>query len=325
MPPPEGTGGAGGTFEGRVGAIALAGLLRGDRLSGLGVAPTRVRLQQRVAGALLDDVVIGGLEPGGARRTIEYQIKHQFTPAPGNHEFVEIVAHVLTALGADGAGPDAGAIVDGRRRFGVAARPSTALADFARATEIARSHDTADSFRQVVLRALRAGVQQRHTQLRSTVNAVLTPPTDGVPATSPSDADLDEATWQVARAMHVWEVDAEPDGRDVVEAHSRLGDLVPEGRDAADVFRLLLDVAQSGAPQAASIDLGMLMSRLESEGVALDAAPPRRVAFDALRRATAGLLDPAAARLGHRLTLQRIGLREQARDALDPFLVTWRS
>ncbi len=58
VPSPEATGGSGMTFEARVGAIALGRLLRGDRVPGLNLAPSRVRLQQRVAGAVLDDIVL---------------------------------------------------------------------------------------------------------------------------------------------------------------------------------------------------------------------------------------------------------------------------
>ncbi len=316
VPSPEATGGAGGAFENRVGAIALARLLRGDRLPGLGIPPERVRLQQRVSGAVLDDIVAAGTEPGGAERTIEYQIKRQLSPAPGSEDFAEIVQHVLTAIDADGTGPEQGALASGRQRFGVAARPSGALADLHRVTQIARAHDTPAGFLAVVQTATNTGVRQRHTQLRNTVKALRTPPDDGTPAPPPGDADLDDATWRAARALHVWQVDAEPDGRDVLEAQDRLQDLLPAG-DPAAFFRVLLDLVQTWAPQAGSVDTAVLTARLERDGLALDAAPARRVAFAAVRTATEGLLDPGAARLGHRLALPRDPLRAQVRNALD--------
>src|SRR5215467_9958774 len=54
---PLSTGGAGTIYEYRVAAVVLAALLRGDRVIGLEVPVTEVRLQQRIAGSYLDDVI----------------------------------------------------------------------------------------------------------------------------------------------------------------------------------------------------------------------------------------------------------------------------
>jgi len=62
---PEATGGAVVAFEARVGAIALSRLLRGDRVPRLDRSPKRVRLQQLMAGAVLDDVVFDADDPRG--------------------------------------------------------------------------------------------------------------------------------------------------------------------------------------------------------------------------------------------------------------------
>jgi hypothetical protein len=101
VPSPEATGGSGHTFEARVGAIALGRLLRGDRVPGLNLPPSRVRLQQRVAGAVLDDIVLDADEPLGGTRTVEYQVKRRISPAPGNADFVEIIRRWLTEIGAE--------------------------------------------------------------------------------------------------------------------------------------------------------------------------------------------------------------------------------
>ncbi len=101
VPSPEATGGSGSTFEARVGAIALGRLLRGDRVLGLNLAPSRVRLQQRVAGAVLDDIVLDADEPLGGTRTAEYQVKRRISPAPGNADFVEVIRRCLTEIGAE--------------------------------------------------------------------------------------------------------------------------------------------------------------------------------------------------------------------------------
>jgi hypothetical protein len=125
VPSPEATGGSGTTFEARVGAIALGRLLRGDRVPGLNLAPSRVRLQQRVAGAVLDDIVLDATEPLGGTRTAEYQVKRQIPLAPGNADFVEVIHRCLTEIDAEERHGPSAPLWSGRRRFGIVSRPST--------------------------------------------------------------------------------------------------------------------------------------------------------------------------------------------------------
>ena len=60
----------------------------------------------------------------------------------------------------------------------------------------------------------------------------------------------------------------------------------------------------------------MLRAHLEEQGIALDDTPARRVPFETLLRHSAALLDPAAARLGHRLGLPRTARRKEVEAAL---------
>ncbi len=124
VPSPEATGGSGPTFEARVGAIALARLLRGDRVPGLNLPLSRVRLQQRVAGAVLDDIVLDADEPLGGTRTVEYEVKRRISPTPSNADFVETIRRCLTETGAEERGSPAAPVWSGRRRFGIVSRPS---------------------------------------------------------------------------------------------------------------------------------------------------------------------------------------------------------
>lgn len=78
---PEARGGTGVAFEARVGAMALSRLLRGDRVPGLDRPPKRIRLQQLMAGAVLDDVVFDADDRRGGDQTIEYQ-RPTRRPAP---------------------------------------------------------------------------------------------------------------------------------------------------------------------------------------------------------------------------------------------------
>ncbi len=304
IPSPEATGGAGPSFEVRTFAVGLARLLRGDRILGLDAAPTRVRLQQRVAGAVLDDVVLECPDRRGGTQSIEYQVKRRIRPTEGDSEFVEVVRRCLGEFERT-----PGLFEERRRRFGIAATPSAALRDLARVTVVARSHDTPTGFRDVVRGTARQEVNDRLTALRAIVTTVR--------GGSPSDTEIDVDAWRVARALYVWPIDAEPEGADVLATFDRLADLLPGGGDPDGVFGVLTEMAQEWNPQAGATDLAMLRRELEIRGVALDAAPARRAAFDRLVLVSMPLLDPAAARLGHRLHLPRTGLREQVAAAVE--------
>lgn len=127
VPSPEATGGAGVFFEARVGGIALSRLLRGDRVAGLDTPPARVRLQQRVADAVLDDIVLDAADPRGGTQTIEYQVKRSISITEADANFCDVIQRCMDQLDSD---PDP--INDDRRRFGIASRPSPALAQLDR-------------------------------------------------------------------------------------------------------------------------------------------------------------------------------------------------
>lgn len=308
VPSPAATGGAGTTFEARVGAIALSRLLRGDRFAGIDGPAVRVRLQQRVAGHQLDDVVIDGEDPRGGSQSIEYQVKRTMSIVASDVEFVDIINRCLAALDADD-----GEISGGRRRFGIATRPSPALGELDRVVRAARAHDTAGGFVDTLRATAGEGVRKRLEVLRGVVAGTM-------PAES-TDAAIDAVVWRVAQALHIWPVDGEPDSGDVLATLDRLDDLVHDGGDAGVLFSRLTDAVQEWAPQAGSTDLPMLRARLERVGIALDAAPSRRRSFERLAQRSETLLDPAAATFGHSLHLPRRVLRLEIRSLIDGYNV----
>jgi hypothetical protein len=79
---PLSTGGAGTIYEYRVAAVVLAALLRGDRVIGLEVPGTAVRLQQRIAGSYLDDVIAVADHPDAVRLQVDIQVKRTADPVP---------------------------------------------------------------------------------------------------------------------------------------------------------------------------------------------------------------------------------------------------
>lgn len=316
VPSPEATGGAGTSFELQVAAIALARLLRGDRLIGLGLPVTRVRLQQLASGAVLDDIVVDGLAPDGTVHTVEYQVKRVLAPVPSNEDFAAIVKATWAAVRSDDEGNDPGAIKARRRMFAIVATPSTALTDLTKVTVLARAHNSAKSFITVLRRATRSSAWQRYEMLRETLRPLLSQAQESLPSVGPTDDELDASAWQLASALHIWQVNADSSGNDVLQTQDRLADLLPPSADAATVYRDLVDIARNGAQRAAAIDLPLLRTELESMGVVLSAAPAHRAAFEALRTGTAHLLDLSSVRIGGRLTLQRRPLRSAVREAL---------
>lgn len=302
----EATGGAGPTFEIRAGAIALARLLRGDHLPGLDGPVRRVRFQQRAAGAVLDDLVFDGDDPRGGSRSVEYQVKRRLSPTAGDGGFAEIVRRCVDELARD---PEL--IQAGRRRFGIATSPSRGLAELARLTRSARAHASPEAFMQVVRTTMARPVRDRLEAFRSTVRLALRSD-----ATA-TEADVDLAAWQLAGSLYVWALDAEPEGAEVAGTVDRLRDIAPPSTDPARVLEALEILAMEWGPQAGTVDDQMLRRRIEAVGIALDAVPARRAAFERLRAASAPLLDRSAARLGHQLHLPRTPLRRQLNEAID--------
>ena len=84
---PLSTGGAGTIYEYRVAAVVLAALLRGDRVIGLEVPVTEVRLQQRIAGSYLDDVIAVADHAGAVRLQVDIQVKRTVDPVPSDAEW----------------------------------------------------------------------------------------------------------------------------------------------------------------------------------------------------------------------------------------------
>jgi hypothetical protein len=301
---PEATGGVGVSFEGRVGAIALSRLLRGDRIPGLDGPPKRVRLQQLMAGAVLDDIVIDADDRRGGEQTVEYQVKRTLAIASRDPDWLDIVRRCVDELGSD---PDP--ILDGHRQFGIASRPTAALSDLDRVVRIARAHGSADTFVDTIQTTAGRGVRDRLAALRAGIIAAL-------PAGA-TDVVVDDTAWRVARAMHVWAIDAEPDAGDVLATRDRLADLLAGRGDPDGVFRELVDAANAWGPRAATVDVPMLREHLERKGVALSDTPTRRAAFHQLEAASRPILDQAGARLGHRLHLPRQVVRRQVRSAVE--------
>lgn len=303
----ESTGGAGPNYEARVAAVVLARMLLGDRVVGLDFPIERVLLQSRFAGHLLDDISIFGTDHYGAEQVIDYQSKRSISPVPSDKEFEETISRCLQAIQNDG---DDGPMTSGHHRFGLVSNPSKALRDLTRLTEIARSHDRASSFVELVRHTCAKGVRDRLDALRKTVIKLLQDP-DNPMEPQVAEAGVAHFTWRIAKAMHVWQAAAEPSGEAVREVINRLDHVVVGETRASAVWEALEVLAHEWAPRAGSISRDMLRRELENRGLALDHAPRYARAFRTLVEASRRVLNTDSVKLGRTLQLPRYGLRTQ--------------
>ena len=212
---PLSTGGVGTIYEYRVAAIVLAALLRGDRVIGLEVPVTEVRLQQRIAGSYLDDVIAAADHPGAVRLQVDFQVKRAVDPVPSDAEWKSVIGQCVDTLAED---PDG--VRSGHHMLALAARaPAGHLEELAELTRWAREHDNPASFTTVITApsgAPNASVRNRWRHLRTTITDVLTER-----GTTPSDDTVTEAAFWIAHALYVWVVEAEADERDHRETLNR--------------------------------------------------------------------------------------------------------
>jgi hypothetical protein len=96
---PRATGGEGHIFEYRVAAVMLAHLLCQTRPPGLQVPATRVGLQQRAMGYVLDDIVVHA-DRGPV--STQFQVKRSVTITPSDAEFLDVVGQALKVLSEHG-------------------------------------------------------------------------------------------------------------------------------------------------------------------------------------------------------------------------------
>ncbi|WP_285628255.1 hypothetical protein [Kineosporia sp. NBRC 101677] len=265
---PESTGGAGTIDEYSLGAVALARLLTGDLVPGLTVPPTSVALQRRIAGNTLDDLVLrAGTDAG--ELGIDFQIKRTASPIPSDPAFVETLGQCLETMH-----QQSEALAAGRLQLGFsAAGPRKQLKELQRLTEQARSHATAGTFLGVLEPGATAeDVRTRYTHVKHAVAKA-----DELRGEMLDDTQLDELTYELLKYLRVWIFEVGDDGRDVLEATSRLATILPSGSpEAHSVFSKLRTLAETWGPNAGVIDAPMLRAALSVRGIPLTADPRRR-------------------------------------------------
>jgi hypothetical protein len=271
---PLSTGGAGVIFEYEVAAILLSRLLRGASVPvGIHAPVVRVAFQQSNEGYPLDDVVAWGhAKAPDEEPCIQVQVKRSVKATAGDAEFVKVMAQVVTACGGQ---PER--IVERRLLFGLAARPSRAghLDELTELTEMARAHDRHETFESL----LRLGITEKslRNRLAEVSEAVATAAGGDLGTVGP-------LTHQILRALHVWQVEEGPDGREWRTELDGLEDLAAEaGTTATGIMDRLRSLAERLGPRSGNVNAAHLRDQLARFQIYLSAAGTgvRRPASDA--------------------------------------------
>lgn len=255
------TGGGGVRFEHEFAAAALASLLLGQPIEGLGddVTPLTVALQQE-SYAAVDDVRIQGTSLGG-ERTMLVACRHKPTLAKSAAPTVKLFADYVQVML-----DKQEAIESDVLRLGLAvAGPFGPADELATLTDVARLQPNRSSFEDAINapRAYTTSVRKRLCHIDDLVIEAL-----GI-LDQPVDEDLDpkELSWRLLRALFVLQLQLEGDvapGKTAIVA--RLQVLTTNTQRAAELHVRLVEIASQTAIRAGSIDRAMLRRLLHSFG-----------------------------------------------------------
>ena len=119
-------------------------------------------------------------------------------------------------------------------------------------------------------------------------------------------ASVDELTYDLLKYLRVWIFVVGDDGRDVLDATSRLATVLPPGGpEAHAVFSELRAMAESWGPNAGVIDTPMLRAALNARGYPLTADPHHQSELGRVLDASRQELDRTVDQMGGRLRLER--------------------
>jgi hypothetical protein len=261
---PLSTGGAGVIFEYDVAAILMSRLLRGASIPlGIHGPLARLAFQQGNEGYPLDDVVVyGQADPPAAPSFIQIQVKRRIKATAADAEFIKVMAAAVASC--DGQ-PDK--LAKRRLLFGLAARRSGAdhLDELTELTDMARAHEAPETFENL----LRPGITGK--PLRDRFGEVSAAVAASVGA--PNSIAVTQLTHHILRALHVWQVEEGPDGRDWRAELDGLTDVAAAaGKSPADIMAHLLTIAGRFGPRSGNIDADHLRGELARFEVYLHAA-----------------------------------------------------
>jgi hypothetical protein len=189
-------------------------------------------------------------------------VKRHVRASAGDPEFVKVMSAVVDACDAQ---PQL--IAARRLLFGLAARRSAAdhLDELTELTDMARAHKEPEKFENL----FHPGITRK--PLRDRFRAVSASVAIAVGA--PDDLAVKQFAHQILRALHVWEVEEGPDGRDWRVELDGLAELAAAaGKSPADIMTHLLAMAGRFGPRSGNVDADHVRAELARFGVDLPAA-----------------------------------------------------
>jgi hypothetical protein len=247
---PEATGGAGTLFEYRVAALALSRLLRGAHVPvGIDLPVESVALQQRIAGSVLDDIVMRASSPHHVT-IIEFQVKKKLAVTGSSQALISVLGQAAETWRTR-----EHSLRSGRLLLGVAAGgPEDELGELASLAAKAHDGSTPNSFRDL----LTEGVTDRRLRIR--YDHIVTALTAATGITDRSDAE--NLAHRVLSRLHVWQVDPSEDGRDWRQELDELHLLARHSGQTADVLLdRLKTLAETVGPHAGDLDADSVRAR----------------------------------------------------------------
>lgn len=291
---PYAAGGGGYQLEHSYGALALANLLLGRPMVGLGdeLVVTGVAMQQ-IGTSSVDDLVVIG-EGVGLKRTIWIACRRRPTIGKSSQPTVDLFSKYITAIDSNRAAYDSG-----EARLGLAvAGPQGPVALVAQLADVARMQPGPDEFFQAVNapRAYDNAVRSRLVNVTEIVEVALSD------LKKPTDAQtVRDTAWRVLKSLYVLQEDLEGDvAAGVTAVVSSLQEVVDTADRAESLRQRLMHIAAQSDVRAGHFTRAMLRATLRPFGPIGSSADFRRVSaqLQVLEDALLHRTDRSLPRLG---------------------------
>jgi molybdopterin-guanine dinucleotide biosynthesis protein len=256
---PYSTGGGGTNFEQAFAATQLVALLRGDSVQLLGddVRLGSVRFQAASVSDV-DDLLLRSDPIDGPVRTVSVALRHDPTIAPGDVDFVSLLATVANTVSANRDACRAGSWSVGL----VVAAPHAGAKTLAPVTDLARATPITDEFEKAV-QAARGELRQRYDWFSQALDKAIAG--GRFTGDAGTHGSLQRAAFRhdVLSALHVLQQDVEGgQAEDRSRSIHQLAELTPGLTEAVDVWNALIAVVAIANPAGATLTEATLRRRL---------------------------------------------------------------